>query len=283
VKVTEHDMSQFRVYLGDFGLSEGTIDTYAHHIKRAFEEGGPVARLKGETAPKTKRVTRAAARHWASWKEDAKLRKAVDQIRLPSPRRQAAKVPLHRDLLFLVMDEIDSDKKLTPGLRAVLGLMAYRGLRDGDCLRMRRAEVAIALQHGTLAFEAKGRRRLEFAVIKTFRRWLELLAAEPKWTRVDDLIAPRSKSAKSRRATAARTVQRALKRIGARLSIDGLHPHQLRRTYCVEYLRAHQGDAEAVIKLTQHMSWANVATAMEYLDHLRGVELDSVAETMFDR
>lgn len=278
------ELDGFAAYLAEFGLADGTIGIYLHQMKRAADDGGWIARLKSDLAPKTKRLVRAAARHWASWKEDGKLRAAIDRLRLPAPRRQKAKVPLPREVLFQVMDVIDDPKTdLDEPLRAALGLMACRGFRDGDVLRMRRAEVTAALDQGLLAFEAKGRRRLEFAVIRTYKRWLKVLASMPKWGRVDELIVPHSKSPKARRAAAARKVQRALAAIGEQLGVAGLHPHQLRRTYCVEYLRAQKGDPEAVIKLTQHMQWANMATAMEYVDHLRGQELDSVAETMFDR
>jgi site-specific recombinase XerC len=284
VNATTRELDGFAAYLAEFGLADGTVGIYLHQMKRAADEGGWIPRLKSELAPKTKRLVRAAARHWSSWKEDGKLRGAIDRLRLPAPRRQKAKVPLAREVLFQVMDVIeDPETEIDDALRATLGLMACRGFRDGDVLRMRRTEVMAALDQGLLAFEAKGRRRLEFAVIRTYRRWLKLLSAQPKWGRVDELIVITSKSPKARRAAAARKVQRTLAAIGEDLGITGLHPHQLRRTYCVEYLRAQKGDPEAVIKLTQHMQWANMATAMEYLDHLRGQDLDSVAETMFDR
>lgn len=284
---TQDELDAYRAYLADtYGLPEDTLDAYVGVMRRAFEAGGPVARLRAtDLSPKSKRVVRAAARHWAAWKDDAKLRRSLDQIRLPPARRKKAKVPLTRDQLFAVMDEIDRDKRLAAPVRAVLGLMACRGFRDGDVLRMRRAEIARALDHGRLAYVAKGRRTLEFKVIRTYRRWLEVLMTEggSRWSTVDELVAPRSKSAKARSEAAARKIQRALARIGRRLEIEGLHPHQLRRTYAVEYLRAHKGDPEAILKLQQHMQWASASTAMEYVDHIRGEELDTVAESLFDR
>jgi integrase len=280
--VSDRDLDGYRAYLNEFGLSEGTIDIYVHQMRRAIQQGGAVARLKSELAPKTKRLVRAAARHWADWQEDKKLRRELDRIRLPAARRQKAKVPLPREVMLNFMREVERDPRLSPALRAVIGLMAFRGFRDGDVLRMQRHEIAAALKHGTLAYEAKGKRRLEFQVIRTYRRWLELLHSLPKWHVVDELIAT-SPTPKGRRKQAARNVQRAMRRIGKRLGIEGLHPHQLRRTYCVEYLRALKGDPEALMKLKEHMQWANVATAMEYVDHLRGKALDAVAETLFER
>jgi len=77
-------------------------------------------------------------------------------------------------------------------------------------------------------------------------------------------------------------VERVVAAYGADLGIEDLHPHRLRRTYAVAYLRANKGDPEALINLQQHMQWAGIATAMEYVNHLRGREIDAVAETLFD-
>ena len=80
-----------------------------------------------------------------------------------------------------------------------------------------------------------------------------------------------------------RAVERNLVRLGVRAGIYDLYPHRLRRTYAVQYLRALKGDPEALMKLTQHMQWASMATAMEYVDHARGDELDAAAYKLFDR
>lgn len=279
---SQSQLARFREHLAEYGLAEGTIDVYAKHARVASTEGGWVARLRARLAPKTKRLVRAAANHWADAMGDPTLRDRVKKIRLPAARRQAAKTPLTKEQLRQVMHAIQQSRIRNP-VRAVLGVMAYRGLRDGDVLRMEKSEILAGLRGGTLAFEAKGERRLEFTVLRTYREWLQILADQPgRWSKVDELLVPVSQSAKSRRAAASRKVQRALAAIGASLGIHGLHPHQLRRTYCVEYLRAHKGDPEALMKLTQHMQWANMTTAMQYVDHVRGKELDAVAETLFD-
>lgn len=275
----------FREYLGEHGLSSGTIDVYVTDVEKAFDAGGFVPRLREEDlAPKTKRHILAAARHWATFEEDKKLTAALDRLKLPPPRRKQAKVPITRDEMFTVVDEIDRADYLGKTMRAVLLIMACRGLRCGDVLRLERAEIADALGAGTLSFEAKGKRRLEFKVLKTYRRALVQLAeADGKWLRVDQLISPHSANDKARRKAAARAVERALVRVGVKCGVFGLHPHRLRRTYAVEYLRQLKGDPEAIIKLQQHMQWASVATALEYVDHARGDELDTYAEKIFER
>ncbi len=284
--VTVHagGLESFREWLGDHGLSDGTIGVYAGDVKKAYEAGGFVERLTDdELAPKTRRHILAAARRWAEFMEDEDLTKKLKRIRLPPPRRRAAKVPLTREQLFSLLDEISAAKNLSEPMRGVMGMMACRGLRCGDVLRIKRSELDAARDTGTLSFEGKGRRRLEFKLLKTYRKSLNHLAdAEGKWQRVDELIAPRAKP-NGRRSAAARAVERAMVKIGVKLGIYGLHPHQLRRTYAVQYLRAMKGDPEALMNLTQHMGWASMATAMEYVDHVRGDELDAHAGKIFER
>jgi integrase len=78
-------------------------------------------------------------------------------------------------------------------------------------------------------------------------------------------------------------VERALSTVAARLGIEDLYPHRLRRTYATEYLRALGPDSEAPIKLQQHMQWASMTTAFMYVDHPRGAALDEVAVRMLKR
>jgi len=277
------DLDGFREYLSQFGLGDGTIALYAHDVTTALGAGGVVTRLKDdELAPLTRRHILAAGRHWANYTDDGKLTAALLRLRLPAPMRKSAKVPLSRAEMFMVIDQIDAASFLSPAMRALLGMMAKRGFRAGDVLRLRRREVGNAMKTGTLAFEAKGRRRLEFRVIDTWKRYLELLAAQPRWQRVDEIIAPESAD-QHRRRSALVAVERMIRKVGASVGIDGLYPHQLRRTYAVEYLRALAGDPEGLVKLTQHMQWASMTTAMQYVDHARGEELDDVAERIFQR
>jgi integrase len=277
-------VTQFRDWLAQRGLSKGTIGVYARDVEKAVEAGGFIARLTDdELAPKTRRHILAAGRRWADFDDDEQLTRKLKEIRLPPPRRQAAKVPITRAQLFDLIDELGRADYLDDTMKAVLGMMACRGLRCGDVLRLRRRELEAAREGGTLSFEAKGRRRLEFKVLKTYRQYLLQLAnTSGRWDRVDELVSPHAGD-DGRRSAAARAVERALTRVGVKLGIYGLHPHQLRRTYAVEYLRAMKGDPEAMVKLTQHMQWASMATAMEYIDHARGDELDVYAERIFER
>lgn len=279
------DLDGFRAWLRGFGLTPGTVDGYVADVRRATEGGRtPLRRLRDEElAPKTRRRLLAALRRYAEFTANERLTKELRTIRLPPARRKTAQVPLTRAQLYELVDAIEGAKDLAPGVRATLGLLACRGLRVGDVLRLRRTELDDARAEGVLAFEAKGRRRLEFRVLKTYRRFIVLLVKQGgDWKRVDELVSPQAKP-KGRRLAAARAIERALVRVGVRVGIFGLHPHRLRRTYAVEYLRELKGDPEAMVKLTQHMQWSTMATAMEYVDHARGAELDSVASRIFDR
>ena len=284
LRIHKTGLASFRSWLEDRGLTAGTVDVYLGDVKKAVEAGGFIQRLRNdELAPKTRRHILAAARRWADFDDDTHLTKQLKELRLPPANRKAAKVPISRDQLFEVIDEINRADYLDDAMRAVMLLMACRGLRCGDVLRLRRHEVDAALTTGTLSFEAKGRKQLEFKVLKTFRRPITMLAKiEGKWQQVDQLVAVHA-APKGRRKAAARAVERAMVKIGVRLGIFGLHPHRLRRTYAVEYLRTLKGDPEALVKLTQHMQWSSMATAMEYVNHARGDELDSYAEKIFER
>lgn len=290
--ISSSNLEQFERSLKDRGLSTGTVELYVNDIN-SCAAGGFAARLGNkELAPKTRHRIRTAGRQWARFLGDAKLENELRDFKLPKARRARAKTPLTREQMFLLIDEIDSAEYLAPLMRAVLGMLACRGFRVGDVLRLRRSELQVARDTGMLAFEAKAGARLEFRLISTFKRHaLALANAEGKWTRVDALISPRAgtrtpKTARAknqRRRAAARAVSRALTEVAVRCGIYGVHPHRLRRTYAVEFLKGLVGDSDALMKLKQHMQWESLATAMEYVDHARGQELDDAAEKIFLR
>lgn len=280
------ELDAFALWLRDRGLSPGTVGIYVSDLRLAGRPliPGLLARLRDpELAPKTKRHILAAGRRWAEHTDDATLTRRLKELRLPPPRRQAPRVPITKVELFAVIDELAEAEYLTKPMRAVLGMMACRGFRVGDVLGIHKHELAAARKQGILSYEAKGRRRLEFKLLKTYRKWLVMLADAPgKWDLVDELIVPDS-APECRRQSAAKAVRRALAGVGVKLGVYNLHPHRLRRTYAVEYLRTMKGDPEAIMRLTQHMAWSSIAVAAEYIDHARGDELDTFAEQIFER
>lgn len=285
IRVTASSLSGFQEALERRGVTPGTAKCYADDIRLAHEGGQDLIDrlLDANLAPKTRHRILSAGRQWADHTKNDELAVELKRFRLPAARRQAAKVPMERSDLHVLVDAIGTADHLSPYVRAVIGVMACRGLRSGDVLRIKRIEITRALESGVLSFEAKGRKRLEFKVTKNYRAHLVTLAGAPgRWSTVDEIISPNA-DADTRRKAAARAVGRALVHMGAKAGIWGLYPHRLRRTYAVEYLRSLKGDPEAIIKLQQHMQWASAATAMEYIDHARGDELDEVAERIFER
>lgn len=280
---TARQYKAFRTWLESRGRSQGTIDLYVGDVRSAFEAGGFEARLGDRTlAPKTRHRIRTAGRQWARRFKNVRLEQKLRDFKLPKPRRATAKTPITRDELFALIEGIDRAHDLQPTMRAVLGMLACRGFRIGDVLRLRRVELRAAVESGVLCFEAKGGLRVEFRLLSTFMRHaLTLANAEGRWSHVDALISPRAR--RQRRKAAARAVARALTEVAVRCGIYNLHPHRLRRTYAVEYLRGLSGDPEALMMLKEHMAWESMDTVAEYVNHARGQQLDEAAERIFSR
>lgn len=274
----ELDLDGFRAHLEDMGRAPGTADIYADFLRVLYRDyKRPVLGLSDRDAsPATRRLRRAALRSWADYTGNAELLLELRKVRLPQPRRVQPKIPLERDAWFdlrRVIDEADVDEPV----RAVLGIMASRGLRCGDVLRLLRSEVRTAIRSGRLAYEAKGERRLEYSA-RPIRRYLEILDGYDRWKRVEDLISPRARP-RSRRRAAARRVGRALKTIATDLGMDAadIYSHRFRRTYATHFLAELEGDPQALQKLQKHMQWTNLVTAAGYSDYVRDEELDEVA------
>ena len=282
-KVTSDDLVAFKDWLGQQGLASTSAETYAYDVRLAVETGFTERLRDEELAPKTRHRILAAGRQWAKFRKDENLAAALVSFRLPPSRRKFPKVPCDREQLFKIIDELPNADYLDPPMRAVIGMLACRGFRVSDVLRIQRDELIQAKESRMLVYLAKGRRRLEFGLIKTWAHYAVALADMPgDWTRVEDLICL-TEEPKTRRKTAVRAVQRALNKVAAHCDILKVYPHRLRRTYAVEYLKQQKGDPEALLKLTQHMQWADESTALQYVNHIRGRELDEAAERIFER
>jgi site-specific recombinase XerD len=281
------DLSNFSEWLRGRGLAAGTARLYAAHLSAAFRLSRPEERLLDDRlAPKTRAAARAALRSWALYQNDPEMVKRLGDIKLPKAVRKTPKYPLPRAEWLALIDQIEVSKKIGDPVRAVLGLLATRGLRVGDALRMQRGEVHDALRGGILSFVIKGNKRVEYHVTDNFSRFLDLLEVEAEkrdWKRVEDLVSPRSKG--DRRRAAVIQIERLLRVVGEEAGLDGeeLYPHRLRRTYAVEYLKQMKGDPEALVNLQQHMQWESLETAAGYVDHPRQEKLLEVERRMFKR
>jgi site-specific recombinase XerC len=283
-RATRAELDRFEAWLREQGLAKTTAEMYAQDARSATEYGFKARVLDDQLAPKTRHRILSAGRQWAEFRSDVELAASLKKVNLPPAHRKLPKVPVERDELFAIVDELErASDYLDAPARAVIGMMACRGFRVSDVLRIQREELSRAKETGLLVFPGKGNRRLEFGLIKTWARHAISLADAPgEWSRVEDLICPDAGN-DTRRKSAVRSIERSLAKVAARAGVTKVYPHRLRRTYAIQYLRQHTGDPEALMKLKQHMQWADESTALQYVNHLRGRELDEAAERIFER
>ena len=266
------DLAGFEQHLRRFGSSGRTVEAYVAQVRLAHDAGDPLARLINDRlAPKSRHLVKSALSAYARYTRDDQLAADVRSVRLPPSRRIQVKVPLSEVAWRALHDEVEASYETEPAA-AVVGVMERRGLRIGDVLHLRRAELDRALETGVLAYEAKGRRRLEFGVLPTYRRYLEALReafpGRSGTTAVWEILTGGA------RAAASRKVEAQLDTLAEGAGIGHVNPHRLRRTYAVWFYGRCGRDLEA---LRQHMQWASISTAQAYVDHDRRDELDTLA------
>jgi integrase len=270
------DLDRFHTWVVDRGRDEQTANLYQRQLRSAFgHEKGWRGRLNDRNlSPKTRHVIKASLRAWARYKDDEALEKQLKDIKLPTAQRAKAKRPLERKEWAQLLGAIDEAPEPAP-VRAVIGLMAVRGFRVGDVLRMTRKEIKAAVAEGIVSYEAKGGRRLEFGVLSRMKKYLKMLVSEsPDWSRVSDIVSPEAAFESARHR-----IYMALRRVAASAGLkpNEVHPHRLRRTVAVYFLEETGGD---VVKLKQYFQWASVEVAAGYVDHNQREELDKIGEDM---
>ncbi len=277
MEISTKTLEAFRQWMIARGRTAETAELYASNLRMCAAGSSITARLvSGELAPLTRRTNKAALKAWAKYTKDKDLAEILDEIKLPPARRVGVKIPLP------VVDwqryvKALATCKAEPRVRCVCLVIAKRGLRVSDALRIKRTEVTAALRTGVLSYVGKGSKRHEVSA-KPIRAQLEELASHKKWERLEDVVAVRG----GRRAASQR-VRRAFRSVAKSLGIDGVHPHRFRRTYATNYLDEHRGDPQALIKLQHHMGWASLQTAAMYADAVDRVELDAAGDKMADR
>lgn len=281
MEITEGNLDKFKVWLLERGRVEGTATTYITNLRScAGNSRGLTYRLvSGALSPNTLRTNLAALRAWALFTEDAALTKRLGDTRLPPARRVHTKMPLGMEAIRKLIRHMQTspdlrDEKNGDAMRQVLLIMAMRGFRSGDVLRLRRAEVLRALSTGKLVYEGKGRKRLEFAA-EPIRAQLETLAQVKNWERVRDLIS-HSRDPKVASVKVWRTARRLAKQIG----IEDMNPHRFRHTFATLYLERLRGDPNAIIKLQQFMGWESMGTAARYVDKVSQDHLDEIGASL---
>lgn len=260
------------------GRVAATAATYVSNLRACADAAGDaqdvqrlIRRLIGdELAPNSLRTNLAALRAWAKFAKDAALSSALEDLRLPPARRVRTKMPLSDQDLRRFVRYVASEAPMSDAMRQVILIMALRGLRSGDVLRIRRPEVIRAIATGKLIYEGKGRKRIEFAAAP-IRAQLDALSKITGWDRVRDLIVD-SENPK----VAAKAVWRAVRRAAQAVGIDDMHPHRLRHTFATRYLKQLEGNPNAIKWLQKYMDWESPATAMRYVDAVSQDELDAV-------
>jgi len=279
VKITETNLRKFSEWLVRRGRVPGTAETYVSNLRLCGSDPvGLTNRLvDGRLSPNSLRTNLAALRAWALFAGEHDLAKDLADIRLPPARRIHAKVPLDIGQLQRVVHHLQTCRTVTSSnpnadaaVRHVLVIMAVRGLRSGDVLRLRRTEVKRAVETGKLEFEGKGRKRMEFAA-ESFRAQLEALLEIPGWDRVRDIIAKSSNP-----KVASVKIWRAARRTAGRVGIANMSPHRYRHTIATRFLDKLSGDPNAIIKLKQYMGWESVNTAAKYVGEISQSQLDQL-------
>lgn len=272
MEINDRNLGKFEAWLLERGRTQGTADAYVTNLRSCVaDRRGITNRLvAGDLAPNTLRTNLAALRAWAVFAEDPKFHKRLGDIRLPPARRIHTKQPLSMEKWRWLVQHLKTCQVPSEAMRQVLLLMAIRGFRSGDVLRLRRTEIQRALATGKLVYEGKGRKRIEFDA-KPFRPQLETLAEIKGWERVRDLIA-RSDDPK----VASVKVWRAARRAAKELGIPDMNPHRFRHTFATHYLAQLRGDPNAIIKLQTFMGWESMNTAARYVGAVSQDELDEI-------
>jgi integrase len=272
MEITDENLGKFKAWLLERGRTEGTADAYVTNLRScAGDRKGLTHRLvAGDLSPNSLRTNLAALRSWAVFIEDPRLSKRLGDIRLPPARRIHTKQPLAIDILRKLIKHLQVCRMPSEAMRQVLLIMAIRGFRSGDVLRLRRTEIQRALDTGKLVYEGKGRKRLEFAA-QPFRTQLEALIQIRGWDRVRDLIA-HSRDPK----VASVKVWRAARRAANEVGVPDMNPHRFRHTFATRYLEQLRGDPNAIIKLQKYMGWESMNTAARYVDAVSQDELDAI-------
>lgn len=284
MNVTPKTLEAFRASLAERGLSENTMRLYSCLVAAcARDPHGMTARLtEGDLAAKSLRANKAALRAWGDFAGDTVLVAKVKKIRLPPAVRAKPKIPFEHATWKALIQRIRTSAELEPAVRAALFLIAVRGLRVSDALRIKRTEVMSALRTGTLSFEAKGRRRNEYDAEPIREALRELAEIRGTWVRVSDLIVTDRciTDGAKKNAAAYKCVDRALRTLAKKMKIRDVHAHRFRRTYATQFLKNLGPDPQAVLKVMAHVGWSNVQTAMGYVDAVNREELNKVGSDL---
>lgn len=278
---TAASLAEFRSWLGRRGRSDGTQDQYVRAVRGLYRQPDPLARLTDRSLSACYRNHLATAlRAWATFCKDEALGDSLEEIKLPHNARQSVRTPLSEEEWFGVLDALDADTDLDPMLRAVLLIIATRGLRCSDALRIQKGEIQRALKTGTLGFVGKGERRITYAAssVEGALRVLSTMPGPPETPVWSVLTA-------GKKETAARRVRKAVERLAERIGFDKgeLFAHRFRHSFVNHLLEELRGDPRAAFLLQDAMNWASANTARNYVKRAEQHEIESLEQKMWSR
>ncbi len=275
--ITESSLDAFATWMTERNRGATTVRDYCSQLKHCAAAKSLTTRLRAtDLSPNTRWQIKAALKAWAKFTKDADLTEILDDIRLPPPRRVTKKVSLKSKEWKALISHV-RQAQMHDVHRVIIVIMALRGLRLGDVLRIENAEVRSALDTGTLSAVAKGEKRRVFSAAPIMDD-LKILAKIPAWRSVRDLVGPPEAT---ERAIGNR-IRRTLSRHALKVGISHCYPHQLRRTFATMYLESMRGDPQALIKLQKYMDWSDLSTAARYVDDVDVQELNAAADRMVE-
>ena len=275
-------MDEYRDWLERRGRSAGTVDRYLRTLREynADPEGVEHAITSRKYSPNYRRFLMAVLRSWATFNRNSKLLDWLDEIKRPPPTPTSEREPLSAEVWGDVISEIENAEYLTDAERAICSLVALRGIRCGDAVRMTRKQLKTGISTGTLSYVGKGGRLLSCSSVPLEAPISSLLACfqNSGVTVCRELVSPLSRDPGATQESATRRIRRKLDSVADSLEMPraDLHPHLFRHTYATLFLQELKGDPEALPKLVQQMGWSNLNTAANYLRRDRRPELDSV-------
>jgi site-specific recombinase XerC len=280
--ITDAKVTEFGNWLARRGRSPVTIRAYRVCLLQCAKTRSLTDRLVGDVlAPKSKRLNKAALAAWAKYTKDGDLKNDLDDVRLPPPSRLRPKIPLVTADWQRLVRHVEAHDRMPVHEKACVLIMARRGLRVADVLRIERKHAQRALATGRFSYSAKGSKRIEISAAP-IRAALESLVNAGKWTTVVDLFDVSGPTPEDTMKLCSQRVRRAIARCGKDLELDDVHPHRLRRSYATFFLQQHHGDPQAMVKLVEHMAWSGIAVAAGYVDGVSAADLDRIGAEMID-
>jgi len=280
------DLGDYGRWLSRHGRSDGTVDRYTRTLSEYLFDPERIEKIVASprASANYRRFLMAVLRSWAKFSHDDQLKDWLDVVKRPPPTPMSSREPLDFHTWDRVLQEIRGASYLTDAERAVAEIVAIRGIRCGDVVRLTRKQVELGASTDTLSYVGKGGRSLSCSSVPLRRPLVALngLFVGSGIKAVRNLVSPLSRDSRASQETATRRIRRKMDLVADAVGVsrEDLHPHKFRHTYATLYLQELEGDPEALPKLVQQMGWANLNTAANYLRRNRRPELDAVEARM---